>query len=335
MITALEIENYRGIKHCKIEDLKQVNILIGRNNAGKSSILEALYLASAAFAPHDPFHTEKFKIDYLITRRGQRSQESDESLYYNYERRKEPNISIYFNKLKPKISIRYTGKKRPSIITYGDARIESFIKQLSNNFENSKKVEKFFESAVMIDEQFIRMLYIVENALLRKLFESRLDRLLIEVLRDGYELDVEGLTYIPFNQGYQLAVKLSRTIKFVDDLGDGAKYAIVLAMVATTMHDSLLLIEEPECHQHPGGLAKVMDVLLRLVKRNNLQVFMSTHSRELCLIVEKLAEEHGVDVATFFIERGEDGEVSARMISAEDRKILEMLGLDIRFIDVI
>lgn len=333
MITALEIENYRGIKHCRIEDLKQVNILIGRNNAGKSSILEALYLASAAFAPHDPFHTEKFKIDYLITRRGQRGQESDESLYYNYERKKEPNISIYFNKLKPKISIRYTGKKQPSIITYGDARIESFTKQFSQIY--FEKAKKFFESAVMIDEQFIRMLYIVENALLRKLFESRLDKLLIEVLRDGYEIDVEGLTYIPFNQGYQLAVKLSRTIKFVDDLGDGAKYAIVLAMVAATMHDSLLLIEEPECHQHPGGLAKTMDILLRLVKHNNLQVFMTTHSRELCLIVEKLAEEHGVDMATFFIERSEDGEVSARRISAEDRKILEMLGLDIRFIDVI
>ncbi len=49
MISFLKIKNYRGIKSCTIGDLKKVNVFIGRNNSGKSLLLESLYLASASF----------------------------------------------------------------------------------------------------------------------------------------------------------------------------------------------------------------------------------------------------------------------------------------------
>ena len=38
----IEINNFRGISHLRYEP-KQVNLLIGRNNSGKSTILEAIY----------------------------------------------------------------------------------------------------------------------------------------------------------------------------------------------------------------------------------------------------------------------------------------------------
>jgi len=49
MIKSIFVRNYRGIRCCKLENLKRVNVFIGRNNSGKSSLLESLYLASAAF----------------------------------------------------------------------------------------------------------------------------------------------------------------------------------------------------------------------------------------------------------------------------------------------
>ena len=42
MIKRLEIENFRGISKGKIEGFSQLNIFIGKNNSGKSTILEAL-----------------------------------------------------------------------------------------------------------------------------------------------------------------------------------------------------------------------------------------------------------------------------------------------------
>ena len=43
---SLTIENFRGIKKLKIDDLKRVNLLVGRNNCGKTSVLEAVFLLS-------------------------------------------------------------------------------------------------------------------------------------------------------------------------------------------------------------------------------------------------------------------------------------------------
>jgi predicted ATP-dependent endonuclease of OLD family len=45
-IKKIRIERFAGIADGTVEPVKQVNILVGRNNSGKSTILDALRLAS-------------------------------------------------------------------------------------------------------------------------------------------------------------------------------------------------------------------------------------------------------------------------------------------------
>ncbi len=51
MYNNIEINNFRGIGHLKIESLKQINLFLGKNNCGKSTLLEALFLLSGASNP--------------------------------------------------------------------------------------------------------------------------------------------------------------------------------------------------------------------------------------------------------------------------------------------
>ncbi len=44
MIENIEIENFRGIRRGRIDGLSRVNLFFGKNNCGKSSLLEALFL---------------------------------------------------------------------------------------------------------------------------------------------------------------------------------------------------------------------------------------------------------------------------------------------------
>jgi predicted ATP-dependent endonuclease of OLD family len=44
MLTSLHIKNFRGLRDLKIEPLKQVNLITGQNNTGKTGVLEALVL---------------------------------------------------------------------------------------------------------------------------------------------------------------------------------------------------------------------------------------------------------------------------------------------------
>lgn len=51
MYTSLSIQNFRGIRTLEMNDFRRVNILTGKNNCGKTSVLEALYFLSRSDAP--------------------------------------------------------------------------------------------------------------------------------------------------------------------------------------------------------------------------------------------------------------------------------------------
>ena len=38
----IEIKNFRGIDHLEIDDFSRVNVFVGQNNSGKSTVLEAI-----------------------------------------------------------------------------------------------------------------------------------------------------------------------------------------------------------------------------------------------------------------------------------------------------
>ena len=39
VLDSLEIKNFRAFKHLRIEKLGRVNLIVGKNNVGKSSVL--------------------------------------------------------------------------------------------------------------------------------------------------------------------------------------------------------------------------------------------------------------------------------------------------------
>ena len=45
MLNEFTIEAYRGLKNLELKDLKKVNIFVGPNNCGKTSILESIILS--------------------------------------------------------------------------------------------------------------------------------------------------------------------------------------------------------------------------------------------------------------------------------------------------
>ena len=49
MIKDLYIENFRGFDKLKIDDIKKINFLVGKNNCGKTSVLEAISLMISIF----------------------------------------------------------------------------------------------------------------------------------------------------------------------------------------------------------------------------------------------------------------------------------------------
>ena len=48
LMDSFEVENFRSLKHLKLEKLARVNLLVGKNNSGKTSVLEGIFLFTGA-----------------------------------------------------------------------------------------------------------------------------------------------------------------------------------------------------------------------------------------------------------------------------------------------
>jgi hypothetical protein len=64
MITSMQMHGYRGFVDFEMGDLARVNLLVGTNNSGKTSVLEALYLLTSRGAP--------WALWQVLARRGER-----------------------------------------------------------------------------------------------------------------------------------------------------------------------------------------------------------------------------------------------------------------------
>ncbi|WP_421826155.1 AAA family ATPase [Larkinella sp.] len=84
MLRSLEIHNYRNLRHLTIERLGRVNLLLGKNNTGKTSVLEAVAI-----------HINRGSIDFLfqlLNERGENYIRAEDTERRNSEVAKEITI---------------------------------------------------------------------------------------------------------------------------------------------------------------------------------------------------------------------------------------------------
>ena len=63
---SIQIDGFRGLKQLRMEDLRRVNLLVGKNSCGKTSILEAFFLLSGMSNPQLPINIHNFR-DLILT----------------------------------------------------------------------------------------------------------------------------------------------------------------------------------------------------------------------------------------------------------------------------
>ncbi|MHA1617046.1 MAG: ATP-dependent nuclease [Candidatus Njordarchaeales archaeon] len=360
-LSGISIRNFRGIKEADIQGFSDINVFIGRNGAGKSTLLEAIYLASAFVNEKDPLTSES-RINTIIKRRTDRGAEAEKDiLWYSLDTQHPIQLILFFTSEKRMYleyiyqspldrvwicldKIREKIRDIPSGCThfnYPSARlwnIKTNTSSTNSSFKNAffevfKEEIEFLNNVIIIDEKLLRHPEVLERRIWPRILAKRLDKMIVKIIRKSYEEGVEDLSYVPMSGGYYLVLKLPDTFVRVDDLGDGARIAILLAAYLLLVKNTIVLIEDPEIHQHPGGLFSILEFISEVAKSNNLQVFMTTHSLELIRLIKKIAEEKGLDLRIFFLER-EDGIVYARIIESVDFDIIQNLGIDPRFLDL-
>ena len=377
MLKSLYIRNFRGIKEAEIEELTDVNIFIGRNGVGKSSILEAIYLASSWAEPMDPIREKVLKANYIIMRRSGRGNwdtyrdviwyakdvKKDIEIILRFASSKELKLKtfyetttlrspVWFEASKEILSEISGSKETPKILYYTldtnilwDPEIKGYSTSVSSNVVREKVFERFrdeiefLRNTIFLDNKI--SVKDVEERIWQKILDNRLDKVITNLVKEEYEPNVENIIFKPTKLGkkeklYVLALALPKTTIEIDALGDGVRNAIFYASALSLAENTIALIEDPEVHQHPGGMATLMRFILRTSKERKLQLFITTQSIELINIVKKICEDLGLKLRIFFVEKDYSTDtVDVRVLESIDVEVLQKIGIDPRLIYVL
>lgn len=318
LIKELTIANFRGIREGKLSDLVQVNILVGRNNTGKSTVLEALALMAYGAGRSLPGPKPQRDLlgrlmpRYLFVHRVKRTSLYKEELHFGFMDGNRIEILAVF--------------EDGDIVKLSDYSVFSTPKARGGVEENRKQLAR----AVLVDASLAGEFGTIEATLWQRIKADRRDRELKEVVAEAYHMEIDNFSFIPFDGSYKLAIETRERSIPVDVVGDGLRHALAVLSVAVLASNSALMIEEMETHQHPESLQKLLVALFKMAKRNSTQLFMSTHSLELISYALEAAEKESLELKVYHCTLSQDGVLTARGIPAPDAKLLTDMGHDLR-----
>lgn len=328
MIKNIHLINFKSHKNTNIE-LGRLTLLSGQNGVGKSSIIQSLLLLRQTNEKHRlnevlelnrplcflgrasdvlyRFPNEKLEnkinialIDDTKTRFSWLFEDVDNQNGTFLKRVNNISCSEGYEKL-PLFGVDFQYLSAYRNIEYITDDYEVEVKnQISINEGKGELVAHFLS-------EFGKKLKVLPKLK----HESETDDFLLSQV-SAWEREIsENVNVIPVKDGNSYDIKYSfnvhNSLGPVDELskknvGFGISYALpVLVAILSAKSGSLLLIENPEAHIHPYGVAKLAK-LMCLAAQSGIQIVVETHSDHIingtlvqCKIFEDTLGENGID----------------------------------------
>lgn len=362
MINHIKIGSFRGIQELELTDVNRVNVLIGQNNSGKTSILEALQLinqpdivanmisiaknreALMGFAPRSALPYDRFLNTFNIQQEHKYIEievqtYGGETYFVNVEGYEQKELFIpELMDRHQKENFFYKELEDYVKVFRGQYRYYCPFGEFGDTFEFSEVDKKIYGERLplrkIIPIQYISPVdaytnrYTVRN--LQRGIRIAQRRMMTEVLQVfderiiGVEVVNERGRSIPYVELYDIGlVPLSI-------FGDGLKKVLALASALVRAQDGILLIDELETGIHKDALRQVVSWLIQAAKEFNVQVFLTTHSGEAIDAVWQGAENKLDDITVFRLEHFRERIYAKKYDGYKLYKIRNNQGLDIR-----
>lgn len=264
MITSITIENLRGIRQGTLEGLAPLTLLVGPNNSGKSTVLDALMIGANPDASAGQ--------GFVVQRRSGMHQ---------------PERWLLWNRSGE------AAERAILCVTTSDSRQATTELPPMNRKGSIQGIS---------DVRFVDPLGGAPKAGLDQLVTLAVERGLMKGVTDLLaELGTGVHDVRILSQAHQPVVYLVSDTGALPEAtaGDGIRMLLRVALELTAPPGSLELIEEPEMHMHPGAIRKIAQAMLAAVRRG-IQLVVSTHSLDLIdFILGQCPEEEMDKVAVF------------------------------------
>lgn len=297
-VRSLNIREFRGIKVCdRALKFSNFTILIGKNNAGKSSILEALSLLP------DPniidYFTRKNKLDNLRDLH----QGSLKDLIYLYAGTSNLQFGI---------------ENSAAIIEISEV---DFRTSWNNKWASTgAAISKMYE---LPPKKLSEMVLFVPftTSILRDL-ESRMRVLKELIMKKGYHIKLANFLNECVNDVYSELVFLepislrkvypdNKVYLQLKDLGTGAEKLIKMLALFEVLSPHLIIIDDFEAGFHPT----MIKLFLKWLKEKNWQTIISTHSID---VLYYLVDIKPLDTSIIQLNKSNEDILSHKVLSLDE-----------------
>ncbi|AFE07582.1 ATPase-like protein [Corallococcus coralloides DSM 2259] len=345
MLTSITVENFRGIERLHVEGLGRVNLIIGRNDSGKTALMEAMQIA------RQPFDAARF----VSIRQRQRDPEADPKdfdefwapVFWRMDAQRGARIHGTSTKMAP---VSLSLKKAPSgsPLPRGSMGAEpapfdtwALICEGEQDNQHATLITYGGDQGVRLPRYLSR-----ENILwcspsprisssdikeFSKLKQQGKDELIIELLQ-GVNDQVSGIELLaPTGSRIAIFVRLKREgLVPLLMLGEGMKRYFEFALSLAATDGTPIYIDEIENGLHHSILESLWTWLARISGEQNVQVFATTHSEECVQAASRAFKLQGDEGLRVIRLDKQEHETKAVVYDRDLVEAAERMGVEIR-----
>ena len=351
---SIEIKNFRGIDHLTIDDCSRVNVFLGQNNSGKTTVLEAVAMLMSMSNPDIPQSIN------AVRARKPFSKFIDIQYYFNnLDVATPPEVRAEqtdgnSRHLKLALSYVFDELADPQNEPQQQMGTVKYVNTLEMNFDISNVTSKqSYQSWLRVNSQGLvvnrkvadgymenKRAWLTPSDLmtsnlandLAELFKrNRKDAILVLLkLFDPCINGIEILTddiYVGF-EGMAQMLSLSM-------MGDGLRRYLNIVAAAANPLTNILLIDEIDNGLHYSVYKKLWQSLFALASATDKQIFVSTHSKETLYYLNEMLQEtptYKTDMRLYTLERTVKKGMQAYMLTHEGLRGACENGIELRSI---
>ena len=350
MLNEFTVGSYRGLQNLGLKDLRKVNIFVGPNNCGKTSILEAIILArlldntnlfmNTLVSRYHGFSVEFFESLFPVSREQiitLMSHFSGEDKVICTELRYEKEESVVVNdELEEahnlyRLLFRYSYEEETEIADRYELRFEEIDRKKYSLDIRRPRSNRL--PLLTLPCKFISFSRFDNSNNFLKDLDSALDNNLRQELIAILQIFDEHIINFELI-GAKRIVKLFRDNGerplTLYDFGNGMYKTFYIGMSALLAKDGILLIDEVEAGIHNKALYDFIAKILHVCEVNNVQLFMTTHSLEAIDVILEIDENQLDDLAVYHIRAGGDRTVAKRYSGEKLVGLRNEIGFDVR-----
>jgi len=307
-LKSIDIKDFKCFKDFKANGFKRVNLIGGKNNVGKTAFMEACYINLSSVNIDSAWRVlslTKFRrnsLEYI----GKTLEFKD--IKKDFETTKTVNIDSNINQLYFSV-LNYDGKKEYKFKINSKETIIN-INEFSYNYEKNDSIQ-------FIDN------FGLDNSELKDMFEAVQKKDKEEVLYSYINEFDSNIVNFKVIGGDKPQCKVDGEYRDINEFGDGLKHYISIICSLYACENGYLFIDEIDNGIHWSQLDKIWEIILKISKEQNVQLFATTHSKE-CIEsygrISKKFEEKEIS----FIELGQKNK-KIESITYESDEVIEQI----------